>query len=197
MVSATAKDNAAPIHAARRARSCCPAPMQLPMQVPIISHSTLAPPVLTNFGGDRPMNSPPRDNDTRPLASILSYHAHIYFDPASTRTAAETLRQQIAQRFAVQMGRWHEAPVGPHSLAMYQVAFTTALFASFVPWLMINRGNLNVLVHPNTLAPRDDHLRHALWLGQPQPLIDNVLPLHIDAADESAIVANTSPSLAP
>ena len=87
--------------------------------------------------------------------------------------------------------------MGPHSQPMYQVAFATALFASFVPWLMINRRNLNVLVHPNTLAPRDDHLQHALWLGQRQPLIDTVLPMHIDAADESPIVANTSPSLAP
>lgn len=143
------------------------------------------------------MNPPTPGNAARPLAGIHSYHAHIYFDPASTRAAAETLRQQIAERFAVQMGRWHEVPVGPHSQAMYQVAFTTGLFASFVPWLMINRGNLNVLVHPNTLAPRDDHLQHALWLGERQPLIDKVLPMHIDAAEESAIVVNTSPTLAP
>jgi aromatic ring-cleaving dioxygenase len=136
-------------------------------------------------------------NAAKPLASIHSYHAHIYFDPASTRVSAEALRQQIAERFVVQMGRWHEVPVGPHNQAMYQVAFTTALFASFVPWLMINRGNLDVLVHPNTLAPRDDHLRHALWLGERQPLIDKVLPMHIDAAEESAIVVNTSPTLAP
>ena len=143
------------------------------------------------------MNSLTPGNATKPLASILSYHAHIYFDPRSTRAAAETLRQQIAERFVVQLGRWHEVPVGPHSQAMYQVAFATALFASFVPWLTINRGDLSVLVHPNTLAPRDDHLRHALWLGERRALIDDVLPMHVNAADESPIVANTSPSVTP
>jgi len=143
------------------------------------------------------MNSSMPEPVAKPLASILSYHAHVYFDPASTRGDAEALRQQIAERFAVQMGRWHEVPVGPHSRAMYQVAFATALFATFVPWLVINRGKLNVLVHPNTLAPHDDHLHHALWLGERQALNDNVLPMQIDAADESAIVANTSPSQAP
>ena len=30
---------------------------------------------------------------------------------------------------------------------------------------------LDVLVHPNTLAPRDDHLHHALWLGHVLALV--------------------------
>jgi DOPA 4,5-dioxygenase len=136
-------------------------------------------------------------NSALPLSGILSYHAHVYFDPPSTRGAAEALRQRIAERFTVQLGRWHDVPVGPHTQAMYQVAFATETFAAFVPWLMLNRGKLDVLVHPNTLAPRDDHLRHALWLGERLPLVDHVLPLRVDAADESAIVANTSPSLTP
>lgn len=125
---------------------------------------------------------------------ILSYHAHVYYDPVQTRGAAEALRQRIGERFAVQMGRWHDVPVGPHTAAMYQVAFSTELFASFVPWLMLNRDGLDVLVHPNTLAPRDDHLRHALWLGDKRALKDEVLPLHIAAADESPITPNTTPN---
>jgi len=31
---------------------------------------------------------------------------------------------EIEQRFTVVMGRWREAPVGPHLQSMYQVAFT-------------------------------------------------------------------------
>jgi DOPA 4,5-dioxygenase len=127
------------------------------------------------------------------LAAIHSYHAHIYYDPARTRGAAEALRARIGERFRVQMGRWHDAPVGPHTAAMYQVAFATELFASFVPWLMLNRNGLGVLVHPNTLAPRDDHLQYALWLGQVLPLREDVLPLRIDAAEESPVVPNTAP----
>ena len=133
----------------------------------------------------------------QPLSRILSYHAHVYFDPVHTRAAAEALRQRIAERFRVQLGRWHEVPVGPHTAAMYQVAFEVAQFATLVPWLMLNRNGLDVLVHPNTLAPRDDHLVHALWLGRPLPLKEETLPLQIDAAQESAIEPNTAPTLAP
>lgn len=124
---------------------------------------------------------------------IHSWHAHVYFDSAATRERAAALRDHIGDRFAVQMGRWHDAPIGPHTLPMYQVAFATQLFASLVPWLMLERDGLSVLVHPNTLAPHADHLQHALWLGPPLPLNERVLPLRIDAADESPIVPNTTP----
>ncbi|MEO8310762.1 MAG: DOPA 4,5-dioxygenase family protein [Caldimonas sp.] len=123
--------------------------------------------------------------------AIVSWHAHVYFDPASTRAQAEAVRAGVAQRFRVQLGRWHEVPIGPHSAPMYQVAFEPALFAAVVPWLALNRQGLSVLVHPNTLAPRADHLKHALWLGPPLPLRDDVLPESIAASDESPIVANT------
>lgn len=130
-------------------------------------------------------------------SAIHSYHAHVYYDPVATRGTAEALRQRIGARFSVQLGRWHDQPVGPHTAAMYQVAFATEVFADFVPWLMLNRAGLTVLVHPNTLAPRDDHLVHALWLGPPLALKEAVLPLRIDAKDESAIVPNTTPHLSP
>ncbi len=132
-----------------------------------------------------------------PVATIRSYHAHIYYDPAHSRATAEGVRQRIGERFAVQLGRWHDVPVGPHTAAMFQVAFTPDLFPSFVPWLMLERDGLDVLVHPNTLAPRDDHLRHALWLGEKRPLKEAVLPLRTDAGEESPIVPNTTPACAP
>ncbi|MEO7116867.1 MAG: DOPA 4,5-dioxygenase family protein [Caldimonas sp.] len=122
---------------------------------------------------------------------ILSWHAHVYFDPATTRAKAERVRAAIAQRFRVQLGRWHEIPIGPHTAAMYQVAFEPAVFAALVPWLALHRQGLSVLVHPNTLAPRADHLRHALWLGAPLPLRGDVLPESIAASEESPIVPNT------
>jgi len=143
------------------------------------------------------MNPPAPSADVRALNAILSFHAHVYYEPERTRSHAETLRQRIGEHFAVQLGRWHDVPVGPHTAAMYQVAFRPEVFATLLPWLMLNRGGLSVLVHPNTLAPRDDHLRHALWLGEALPLKEQVLPLRIDAAQESPIEANTTPTLAP
>ncbi|MEO7851097.1 MAG: DOPA 4,5-dioxygenase family protein [Rubrivivax sp.] len=127
-------------------------------------------------------------------AAIRSYHAHIYFDPQATRGAAAELRQHIGEHFSVQLGRWHDVPVGPHSSAMYQVAFAVETFAAFVPWLMLNRRGLDVLVHPNTLAPHDDHVHHALWLGEKLPLRPEVLPVRIEEADESQVVPNTTPT---
>jgi aromatic ring-cleaving dioxygenase len=126
-----------------------------------------------------------------PDRPILSWHAHVYFDPASTRPQAEGVRAGIAERFKVQLGRWHEVPIGPHSAPMYQVAFDVDEFAGLVPWLALHRAGLSVLIHPNTLAPRADHLVHALWLGPALPVRDDVLPETIDAGDESPIVPNT------
>ena len=131
-----------------------------------------------------------------PISEIANYHAHIYYDAAATRDRAEILRQQIAERFLVRVGAWHDAPVGPHPTSMFQVAFDTVIFPSFVPWLMLNRRGLPVLVHPNTDNPRDDHLVHAIWLGEPQPLDATGLPVSLYAISEKIlpVVPNTKPT---
>jgi aromatic ring-cleaving dioxygenase len=123
--------------------------------------------------------------------TIVSWHAHVYFDPASTRPQADRVRGGIAERFVVQLGRWHEVPIGPHTQAMYQVAFDVEVFAGLVPWLALHREGLSVLVHPNTLAPRADHLIHAIWLGPSLPLRADMLPESIEATEESPVVPNT------
>jgi DOPA 4,5-dioxygenase len=101
--------------------------------------------------------------------AIEGYHAHIYYD-AGTRTAAERLREAIGAGFTVQLGRWHDSPIGPHPISMYQVAFPVAEFPRLVPWLMLNRAGLTVLVHPLTGDDYEDHATHPLWLGPPLPL---------------------------
>ena len=58
---------------------------------------------------------------------IKGYHAHIYYDPAKTRDAAARVRAGLAN-FEVQIGRWHDEPVGPHLDAMYQAVFTAEEF---------------------------------------------------------------------
>jgi aromatic ring-cleaving dioxygenase len=108
--------------------------------------------------------------------AIKSWHAHIYYDPSHSKDAAARVREWIEARFAVRMGNWHDDPVGPHPIAMYQVAFDPSLFPTLVPWLALNREGLTVLVHPNTDRPRDDHLKHALWLGEVLPLKADTLP---------------------
>lgn len=106
----------------------------------------------------------------RDVGAIAGYHAHVYYPDADARRRAGELRGAIAARFAARLGRWRDEPVGPHPEPMYQVAFDSPLFASFVPWLMLNRGDLSILVHPRTGDEVADHSRFALWLGPPLPL---------------------------
>jgi aromatic ring-cleaving dioxygenase len=105
---------------------------------------------------------------------IEGYHAHIYYDPA-TREKAERLRDGIGERFTARLGNWHDEPVGPHPISMYQVAFVASEFPRLVPWLMLNRDGLDVLVHPQSGDSVADHTRFAMWLGQPLPLRLDVL----------------------
>nr|WP_213737449.1 DOPA 4,5-dioxygenase family protein [Bradyrhizobium sp. dw_411] len=131
----------------------------------------------------------------RPIAEISSYHAHIYYDPATTRPTAEQLRTWIGERFPVQLGRWHDVRVGPHDGAMFQVAFAKEHFATLVPWLMLNHGGLSILVHPNTVNPRRDHADDPFWIGTSLPIHDEKLPSESEL--EGAPQPNTAPHLTP
>ncbi len=112
-----------------------------------------------------------QSSDPESLA-IEVFHAHIYYTP-QTRPVAARIRAAIGAAFALTLGRWHDMPVGPHSQAMYQVAFARAEFAKLVPWLMLHREGLSVLVHPLTGDDYEDHATYGLWLGTP-------LLLHLD-----------------
>ncbi len=100
---------------------------------------------------------------------IKGFHAHVYYTPAA-KPAAERVRLALGRRFSVVLGRWHDIPVGPHDQAMYQVAFASEEFPRVVPWLMLNREGLSILVHPLTGDDYEDHATHSLWLGTPLPL---------------------------
>ena len=128
-----------------------------------------------------------------PAHCIRSWHAHVYFDGPAQRDLAAALRERIAARFEVQLGRWHDALVGPHTRPMYMVAFETDQFAQLVPFLALNRQGLDVLVHPNTLAPRADHLVNAIWLGRQLPLDESTLPEHIAADEVEPVLINNRP----
>lgn len=103
----------------------------------------------------------------RDPASITSWHAHVYFD-AGTRDAAWDLRELIARELSrhVQIGRFHEKPVGPHPVWTYQLAFDAPDFSHVVGWLVLNHGALDVFIHPNTGDALSDHRDAALWLGK-------------------------------
>ncbi|MBT6096557.1 MAG: DOPA 4,5-dioxygenase family protein [Rhodospirillaceae bacterium] len=99
-------------------------------------------------------------------AQIRGYHAHVYYRDSAERDVAAKLRDDIEASFEVRLGRWREEPVGPHPLAMYQIAFAADQFSKIVPWLMLNRNGLTILVHPETGDDVIDHRDSPLWLGE-------------------------------
>ncbi|MDH3738044.1 MAG: 4,5-dioxygenase [Alphaproteobacteria bacterium] len=103
---------------------------------------------------------------------ITGYHAHVYYDADSKKTAAR-LRRRIGARFDTVLGRWHDDARGPHPVSFYQVAFEPELFAELVPWMALNREGLTILVHPETGDDYLDHSDFAMWLG-------DSLTLHLD-----------------
>ena len=102
--------------------------------------------------------------------TIEGYHAHVYYEP-ETRAEAAQLRARMEERFpACLYGRWHDKPVGPHPSAMFQVAFDADLFATIVPWLILNHGALTIFLHPETGDDLGDHEKRAVWIGASQTL---------------------------
>jgi len=101
---------------------------------------------------------------------IKSYHAHVYYTDDDSRARAAVVRDAIEKAFDVTMGRWRDEPVGPHPTPMYQVAFEPDQFAKLVPWLMLNRDGLTILLHPNTDDAVADHRDQPFWFGEVLPL---------------------------
>lgn len=103
---------------------------------------------------------------------IETWHAHVYFDAAS-RDAAWALRQEIDRHFgaSVQIGRFHERPVGPHTQWSYQIAVGPDHFPALISWLTLNHGALDIFVHPNTGDALRDHRDCAVWIGRSYDLV--------------------------
>ena len=102
------------------------------------------------------------------------YHAHVYYNPRPSRWPTK-LRETIVGKFAVEPGGFSDAPRGPHPISQFNVIFETQEFQNLVPWLMLNRDGLDVLVHPLTESSYDDHSKNALWLGTPVPMRLDIL----------------------
>ena len=112
----------------------------------------------------------------RPAEAIEGWHAHIYYNPERTKDDARCLRERIVEAFPETiMGRWHDNAVGPHTVAMYQVAFRPDQFDGFVQWLAMNREGLDVLVHPETENAWNDHIIFGFWMGDKLPLDEEKL----------------------
>jgi len=57
-------------------------------------------------------------------------------------------------------------PVGPHSVGNFKVWTPKEYLADLLSFIMLNRGDLSVLLHPLGRTELDDHTSQALWLGE-------------------------------
>jgi aromatic ring-cleaving dioxygenase len=106
----------------------------------------------------------------------LGYHAHIYYDPTKTRAVAEQVCAAIEQKFPVENDGFRDEPRGPHPISNVLIVFKPEQFEQVVPYLMLNREGLDVLVHPLTTDAVEDHSSYAIWLGNPVALKLHTLP---------------------
>src|ERR1051325_3860888 len=100
------------------------------------------------------------------MTEIKGYHAHVYYD-AGTKPKARQRRETVMGNFKVEPGAFSDEPRGPHPISQFNVIFETPEFQKIVPWLMLNRDGLDVLVHPLTDSSYNDHTALAMWLGGP------------------------------
>ena len=106
--------------------------------------------------------SPPKT--ARPHNIHERYHAHVYFDAASS-DQARRLCAAAGTALEVEVGRFHEKFVGPHLRWSCQLKFDAAGFTDVIRWLDDNRDGLTVFVHGATGEDYADHTDHAYWLG--------------------------------
>lgn len=135
--------------------------------------------------------------DLRSINEIVHFHVHVFFD-ADSRAQALQLRTDIGARFKVQVGRVFEVPVGPHPLPQYEIGVFADELTPLLSWLMLNRGSLTILLHPNTDQEIADHFDSACWLGTPLTLSPKPLQVSLRAAGQDGprpVLINSQPHL--
>ncbi|KPI38845.1 putative 21.2 kDa protein [Cyphellophora attinorum] len=146
-----------------------------------------APPLPDGFSDDgKSYKNPPAENGQSKAYSEFTsgvtngtrggFDVHVYYFQNSDfqKKYAQELWQRIRYEFPeLRIYKFWEKPVGPHPYAMFEVnIFTPEQFGAFIPWLVINRGPLSALLHPNC-DDHDhvrDHTQRATWLGEKVPL---------------------------
>jgi aromatic ring-cleaving dioxygenase len=112
------------------------------------------------------------------VASVYNrgFHAHIYYDVTRTRATAQQVCTALQAQFRVEIAGFRDAPIGPHPISNVLVIFRPEEFERVVPYLMLHRDGLDVLIHPLTDDAVLDHSDYAIWLGNPVALKLDTLP---------------------
>ena len=91
------------------------------------------------------------------IAAIECYHAHIYYDPARSRIAPPPCASRWSAPSAC---GWEAGTTGRSGRTPSRCIRSRSAprsFPTLVPFLMLNRMGLTMLLHPQYGRPRDDH----------------------------------------
>jgi aromatic ring-cleaving dioxygenase len=98
----------------------------------------------------------------------ITFHSPSFPSQPNTTTHLTSFPLPVPE---LRIYRIWDRPLGPHPIGMFEVnIFTPEQFGAFIPWLVVNRGPLSALVHPNTDDEERDHTQRATWMGAPLPL---------------------------
>ncbi|ODV86323.1 hypothetical protein CANARDRAFT_231880 [[Candida] arabinofermentans NRRL YB-2248] len=118
--------------------------------------------------------------------NIVSYDFHLYYrtnHPTEKQTATSVI-DSVHQEFSkeieeglIRVYKYHDQPIGPHPIGMVEVDVRDAFnFIRLLQFYTVNHKGLSVLIHPRSdKGELIDHTEHALWLGEKQALITEVL----------------------
>lgn len=114
------------------------------------------------------------------IQNFEEFHAHVYFDEASTQTA-RAVCEAASEAFSLEVGRHHEKPVGPHPKWSCQLTLSRAQLRPLIAWLGDHRQELTIFIHALSGHDLTDHTEHVFWLGEPV-----ALNLDVFAEDDNA-----------
>ena len=94
------------------------------------------------------------------------FHAHVYYDSSNFDKAKRLVETAYKQLTEVTIGKMHEKPVGPHPVWSCQLLFDRGQLTNMLIWLLKNRDDLTIFIHPVTDNELLDHTDYAIWLGE-------------------------------
>ncbi|KAE9410221.1 hypothetical protein BT96DRAFT_367099 [Gymnopus androsaceus JB14] len=110
----------------------------------------------------------------------FDFHVYFMHTVPTHLEYARNLHERIRREFPeLRVYPMKERPVGPHPTGMFEVnTFNPHETGTLMAWLVIHRGPLSVLIHPNTDDELKDHSELATWIGERWPLRTEILKSH-------------------
>lgn len=102
---------------------------------------------------------------------MINYHFHIYYD-LSCRNQAKIIQDYFLSRqpnHDVSVGQMWDKLIGPHSKPQFALEYlqrdTNDCFKKIYDYLLLNRNDLSVLIHPLINDEVKAHTTMAVWMG--------------------------------